>query len=79
MTHVLNLFCGRVVELEEEHEVCVVVEVRNFDVRSFWIWCFKEDSPLSDRVVPRVEVVGHVNQGPIQIGFKDQQGGPQCL
>jgi hypothetical protein len=26
-----------------------------------------------------VEVAGHVNQGPIQIGFKDQQGGPQCL
>jgi hypothetical protein len=48
-------------------------------LRSFWIWRFKEDSPLFDRVGPRVEVLGHINEVPIPIGFGDQQGWAQCL
>ncbi len=79
VTQVLNLFGGRVVELEEEHDIGVVVEVWYSDLRSFWICRFKEDGPMSDRVGPRMEVVGHVNEGPTQIGFRDQQGWPQCL
>ncbi len=79
VTQVLNLFGGRVIELEEDHDIDVIVEVWYSDLRSFWICRFKEDGPLSDRVGPWVEVIGHVNQGPIQIGFRDQQGWPQCL
>ena len=72
VAHVVDLLLGRVVELEEEHDVRVLVEVLDPDFRCFRVGHLDEEGPRADGV-------GDLGYGPVHLRIEVHKSWPKCL